>query len=154
MTFPIILQLLAIIVIIAEIFIPSGGILGIIAIVTTIYSLFKVFNDVSFAAGLTLTIIDVFLYPIIILIGLKLVSQSPAALSKKLSKEEGAISQNPKELEYIGQPGKCLTDLHPSGIIKIGDKRLDVITEGEFINKDSLVQVIKVDGNRIVVEQL
>ena len=45
------------------------------------------------------------------------------------------------------------TDLHPSGWIIVQDKRLFALTEGTFIEKGVSVEILTVDGNRIVVRK-
>jgi membrane-bound serine protease (ClpP class) len=52
----------------------------------------------------------------------------------------------------IGQEGKALTILHPTGKIEVNDNTLDVVTEGEYIEKDQIVEIIEIRGNRIVVK--
>lgn len=51
----------------------------------------------------------------------------------------------------VGDIGIADSFLRPSGKIVINDKRLDAISEGEFIKKDTPIEVIRVDGNRIIV---
>jgi membrane-bound serine protease (ClpP class) len=51
----------------------------------------------------------------------------------------------------LGQPGSTATRLAPSGKALIGDELVDVITAGEFIDRDSPIVVIEVLGNRVVV---
>lgn len=51
----------------------------------------------------------------------------------------------------IGDTGKADTYLRPSGKIVVGEKRLDAVTAGEFIEKGSVIEIIKIDGNRIIV---
>jgi membrane-bound ClpP family serine protease len=51
----------------------------------------------------------------------------------------------------LGQPGTAITRLAPSGRAKIGDELIDVITAGEFIDRDSRLVVVEVRGNRVVV---
>ena len=41
--------------------------------------------------------------------------------------------------------------LRPSGLATIDDERIDVVTEGEVIQKDQPIKVIEIEGNRIVV---
>jgi membrane-bound serine protease (ClpP class) len=53
---------------------------------------------------------------------------------------------------YVGKTGKSLSPLRPTGRAAIEQKTLDVITEGEFIDKDKLIKVIKVEGNKIIVK--
>ena len=54
----------------------------------------------------------------------------------------------------IGETGTADTDLHPSGWVKVDDQRVFVVSEGEFVEKGKSVQILKVDGNRIVVREI
>ncbi len=56
-----------------------------------------------------------------------------------------------KNRELHGKFGTTHTQLAPSGIAMIDNKRVDVITQGEHIEKNEEIKVIKVEGNRIVV---
>ncbi len=51
----------------------------------------------------------------------------------------------------VGQTGIAATTLRPAGKMNIGDRNIDVVTEGAFIEKGSLVKVIAVKGNRVLV---
>jgi membrane-bound ClpP family serine protease len=51
----------------------------------------------------------------------------------------------------LGQPGSTATRLAPSGKALIGDELVDVITSGEFIDRDAPIVVVEVRGNRVVV---
>ena len=55
--------------------------------------------------------------------------------------------------DLINQTGMAYTDLRPSGKATIGEHRLNVVTEGSFIEKDNSVKVIAVEGNRVVVRK-
>jgi membrane-bound serine protease (ClpP class) len=57
----------------------------------------------------------------------------------------------PSRPELVGQDGVALTDLRPSGTARIGQERLDVVTEGEYVPQGSRVQVVRSDGYRHVV---
>ncbi|MDD2998667.1 MAG: NfeD family protein [Candidatus Riflebacteria bacterium] len=52
---------------------------------------------------------------------------------------------------YLGKEGVTTTMLRPSGIARIDDERLDVITDGEFIEKGVKIKVIKTAAGRIIV---
>ncbi|MCZ7591496.1 MAG: NfeD family protein [Kiritimatiellae bacterium] len=56
------------------------------------------------------------------------------------------------ETSFLGQRGTTATQLRPSGGALFGDKRVDVITSGEFIDANTPIRVTSVSGNRIVVE--
>ena len=55
---------------------------------------------------------------------------------------------------FLGREGKTLSILRPAGRAVFGEDILDVVTEGDFINQDIPVKVVKVEGNRIVVEKV
>jgi membrane-bound serine protease (ClpP class) len=65
-------------------------------------------------------------------------------------KSQGFVSA-PSRGDLIGRDGVAVTDLRPSGTARVGDERLDVITEGEYVSQGSRVQVVQSDGYRHVV---
>ena len=71
-------------------------------------------------------------------------------LSSAETKKEGFQSTTSLE-SYLGKTGRSLSALRPTGRAIIEEKTLDVITEGEFIDKDKAIKVIKVEGNKIIV---
>ena len=150
---PILLQLIGILVIIAEIILPSGGILSILATGLFGYSLYLVFTHISTSAGMAFVIADIILIPILVYFGIKFLAKSPVTLRTKLSKEDGVTSQSPDHNDYLGSQGVAVTDLRPSGVATIEDERLDVVTQGEYIEKQTQIIVIAVRGNQIVVKQ-
>ena len=67
----------------------------------------------------------------------------------------GATSTRPGEpvdlSRYAGQTGKAHTPLRPAGIAEIGGARLNVVTEGDYIDAGAPVRVLRVEGNKIIV---
>jgi len=150
---PVILQLAGIGIIIAEIIIPSGGILAILAVGMFAYSLYMVFTDISFAAGMIFLIIDLITIPVLIILGLKFIARSPVTLRETLSREQGVTSQSEDMDQLLGLEGTALTDLRPSGMALLNDRRTDVVTRGEYLDKGTPVVVVKITGNQIVVKK-
>ncbi|MEW6426666.1 MAG: NfeD family protein [Thermodesulfobacteriota bacterium] len=150
---PIILQLIGVAVVIAEIVLPSGGLLSLLAAGVFGYSLFLVFTELSATAGIVFVLVDIVTLPLLIVVGLKLLARSPATLSTELSSRSGVTSQ-PAELSlYLGREGRAITALRPAGSALIDGKRLDVVSRGEYIEKDAGLLVVDVSGNRIVVRK-
>jgi membrane-bound ClpP family serine protease len=56
--------------------------------------------------------------------------------------------------ELLGAIGTTNTPLRPAGVVKFGDKFVDVVSDGGFIPAGSRVQVIQVEGTRIVVKEV
>ena len=150
---PIILQLVGVVVIIAEVILPSFGILTIVALGVFGYSLFMVFQDISKAAGFALLAADLVLIPVLVILGLKLLARSPVTLRKTLSREEGVSSQPPELDSYIDMQGTAVTDLRPAGTAIIDGKRVDVVARGEYLEKDAAIIVTAVTGNQIIVRK-
>jgi membrane-bound serine protease (ClpP class) len=53
--------------------------------------------------------------------------------------------------ELLNGTGEALSDLRPSGTARINGQRVDVVTEGGFIEQGAKIKVIAVEGSRIVV---
>lgn len=150
---PIVLQLVGIAVIIAEIFLPSGGVLSVIASLLFGYSLYLVFSDISTTAGVAFVTFDLILIPVLVITGLKLIAKSPVTLRKNLSSKEGVTSQAKGLEKYLNELGTAVTDLRPAGIAFIGKKRVDVVTRGDYIEKGTEIIVVEVTGNQIIVRE-
>ncbi|MEN6457878.1 MAG: NfeD family protein [Thermoguttaceae bacterium] len=56
--------------------------------------------------------------------------------------------------ELIGARGFTTTQLTPSGKARFGDALVDVLADGEVIGRGATVEVIKVQGNRILVREV
>jgi len=54
----------------------------------------------------------------------------------------------------LGQVGTATSMLRPAGMAKFGDRYIDVVTEGDFIPPGTPIQVIEVEGTRIVVKKV
>lgn len=54
--------------------------------------------------------------------------------------------------DLTGAKGIALTALHPTGKIEVNNNTLDVVTDGEFIEKGQTVEIAEIRGNRIVVK--
>ena len=150
---PVLLQMIGIMVIIAEIFIPSLGVLAVIALALLSYSLYIVFTSISTTAGVIFTGLDIIIVPLIVVLGIKILAKSPLALKRELSKQNGVVSQKEKLETYINMKGSAVTDLRPAGMAQINSQRVDVVTDGEYIDADTPVIVTGVKGNRIVVDR-
>lgn len=151
---PIALQLLGLAVIVMEIFIPSLGLLSVMAAGVLFYSLYLVFTTISFTMGMVFLGVDIIVIPVILVLGFKALGASSLSLHKNLSSKEGFFSQAPELASWKGKQGEAITDLRPSGTVEIEGKRLDAVTDGEYVDAGTPVVVILVSGNRIVVDKI
>jgi membrane-bound serine protease (ClpP class) len=54
----------------------------------------------------------------------------------------------------VGQQGICLTLLRPSGKARMNGLIVNVVSEGPFIQAQSVIEIVEVSGNRVVVRQI
>ena len=77
----------------------------------------------------------------------KLILQSAATV------EAGYVSMDVvANSKLVGQTGRTVTPLRPSGIALIANQRIDVVSSGDYLEKGDSVVVIEANGPKIVVE--
>lgn len=74
-------------------------------------------------------------------------------LNDSLRKESGFTGTEDLEF-FLDKEGITGTILRPAGIAYFDGIKLDVVSQGEFIQKDARVKVIKVEGRRVVVKEI
>ena len=66
--------------------------------------------------------------------------------------ESGYVS-NVNRVELVGRIAKTSTPLRPPGTIELDGERIDVVSEGSYIDRGKSVIIVKVEGSRIVVRE-
>lgn len=149
--------ILGILALMLEIFvIPGFGAAGIIGIGFIIWSVFLA--SISYTQAIIS--ITVALVGSIILLALALKYLGKRGLWNRLvlgvrqDKETGYIAPRQDLEKLMGQTGLTLTPLRPAGAAEIAGQRVDVVTQGDFIPAHVPVQVVLVEGTRVVVRQV
>jgi membrane-bound serine protease (ClpP class) len=75
-------------------------------------------------------------------------------LETELAAGEGFASAPETDHTWLGKRGTAASTLRPAGIGDIEGERVDVVSDGEFIDAGEPITVVRVDGNRIVVRRL
>lgn len=152
-----------------EIFVTPGfGVVGAAGIMAIIGSLVLALTalpvDVSFQTGvLTSSILRVLLSMGIVVIlffaafailprtKMRNVLILDAAIKGTSSggREGAAIS----EVIESGESGVAESFLRPAGIARFGSRRIDVMSEGDFIDRGEKVIIVRVEGNRVIVRK-
>ena len=139
-----------------EVLVPGFGIPGVSGLVCIFAGIF--FMAPNAAVGVKYLMVAFLVALIILFILVKFLGKSKYLdrfiLNTRLDKEEGYISQKEDFSSLIGQKGKTQTALRPAGIVLLENgRRLDVVSEGEFIESGQWVIVSRVDGPRILVSR-
>ena len=143
---------------IAELFIPSGGVLGILSAVSLLAAIAIAFSH-SVPAGLIFLVIVVIALPISVGVGLTLWPHTYFGRKMTLPAPEPqdvdpATATDRELYALVGAVGRTLTQLHPSGLTEINGRRVDTMAEGMIIDADTLVRVIAIKGSNVVVRKL
>lgn len=141
--------------IVIEFFVP-GGILGGLGTMSIIVSLFMATDNIfalslSLLIAITLTIlVAVFLYK---RIGLQKGLLRHIILADRETVDKGYVSTVSRE-QLVGLKGRALTPLRPSGTGLFEGERLDIVSVGNFIRQNDPIEIISVNGSRIVVQRI
>lgn len=143
---------IGIIALTTEIFIPNFGMIGITGIISLVF--FVIVSASSLVHGLILGGIILFIIFIFILIflwvGAKGKFPKKMLLADEQDRKEGYIAADYST--FLEAVGIAVSPLRPAGIMKVGDEKLDVVSEIGFIEKGSLLRIKKIEGGRLVVE--
>lgn len=72
-------------------------------------------------------------------------------LSSEIQAEEKSMPQEVDSASLVGKYAVAMTPLHPSGKVDLEGRTLDVVSEGEQVEKGATVQIVKVEGPSIIV---
>ena len=143
--------------IVVEIFVPAMGLIGVAGGIAIVAAVALTFSEHGAGAGMAALLTAVVAVPSVLallfrvfphsIVGRKLILKTMLGPSNQPGFESSL-----SELEsLVGEEGVALTDLRPSGTARIANKRLSVVTGGEYISKDTPIHVIKEEGSRVVV---
>jgi membrane-bound serine protease (ClpP class) len=137
----------------AEIFVPGGilGAIGGLALFGAAIAGFRAFPGY----GGYIAIGIVFLVGLVIYLWIKIFPNTRIGKRMTVSNDlSTSKSADPTLVELAGKTGQSVSPLRPAGYAMIGGRRVDVVTRGEMIAKDTGVRVVKVEGSRVIVEQI
>jgi membrane-bound ClpP family serine protease len=154
LAWPLLLLAFGLILLIAEVFIPSGGLIGCLALGCLVLSLWQAFRQ-SFDLGLKFLLADFLLMPMAFALAIHLWPKTPLGKRVFLARptpEEIDVSHAPERLDHlIGELGRALTPLRPSGLVDFDGRRLDGLSEEGLIPSGALIRAVRVRGGQLVV---
>lgn len=158
----ILLFVLGLVLLLAEIFIiPGFGVTGVSGIALILVSIFLAllgsdpFLDMK---TVSMAIIQLSVSLVAALTGIFLLAKflpkstafSRLVLAETQTADKGFVSF-PSDTNLIGKTGIAYTTLRPGGTALIDDRKVDVVADSEYIEKDKKIKVIRVEGIKVVV---
>lgn len=151
---------LGVVLLVIECFVPGFGFWGISGLMCLAGGIIA--NGVltkSIAATLFLIALFIVIILILFLIFVRsarygLISKTPFIERKTAVPKDYADKNKNKFKDLIGQRGVAVTPFTPSGKFMIDDKVYDGITKGEALEKNDIIKVTDVEGNKIEIEKV
>ena len=154
LAWPLLLMAFGLLLLIAEVFIPSGGSIGLLALCCLGLSLWRAFEQ-STDLGLKFLLADGVLLPLAMALAIHLWPRTPLARRVFLARptpEEIEVSHSGQRLDHlIGQHGRALSPLRPSGSVDFDGRRLDGLSEEGLIPSGALIVAVRVRSGQLVV---
>jgi membrane-bound ClpP family serine protease len=149
------------VLLLAELFIPSGGILGLLAVVSGMAGLVCLFRyDVTW--GLSGTASMIVMLPSFGYFAFRLWPSTPlgrriigAPTEEELNKAREAEQTERKRVnELVGKEGVVLSALRPVGVVDIDGVRYDALSEAMFIQAGARVKIVHADSRQVKVREV
>ena len=87
----------------------------------------------------------------ILRLGLRTKTWSRFVLGTSEGSQEGFRASRKELEELVGRKGTTITMLRPAGTALIDGQKIDVVAEGTYVPKGSAIEVVQVEGHRVVV---
>ncbi len=152
----VILLVLGLCLVIAEVFVPSGGLLGVLSVTSIVSSVVIAYGYGGVTIGSSFLAVTLLALPAVIAVAFRILPRT--AIGRQLIAQvpssqdvlpDNAELRNLKSL--LGKLGVSKSMMLPSGAVQIEGKIVDAFSEGLPIEPNTTIRVIAVRGNRVLV---
>lgn len=140
--------------IVVEVFLPGFGLPGISGI--ALVGVGTVLAGMHFGSLTAVGILLVIIAVLAVLVSWVLRSAAKGSMGRSelfLRDREELHRQSDDMQVLVGRLGRTTSALRPAGIGDFDGVRLNVVTEGDFIENNAPIEIVRVEGSRIVVRQ-
>ncbi len=140
--------------IVAEVFVPSGGLIMLLAIACLSGGV-AIFFSRSAAAGWIGIIVAIVMIPSVLVGAYKIFPKTRFGkrilLTPPQRKEGEAIPDTEQLKGLLGAVGTVITTMRPVGMCDFSGRRLECVAEGGFVEKGRKVKVIRIESTQLTV---
>jgi len=157
LVFAIFLYFACTVLIIAEVFVPSGGLISLCALACLIGGAVIFFQHSATAGWIGVGIAAVMI-PGVLIFAYRIFPKTRFGKSVTLTppeRQQGDAIPDTSELkEMLGEVGVVITPLRPVGTCDFAGKRVECVAEGGYVDKDKKVKVIDVESTQLTVRMI
>jgi len=154
LVFAVFLYFVSAALLIAEVFVPSGGLISICSLACLIGGLMIFFRH-SATTGWVGIVVAIIMIPSVLIMAYKLFPKTRFGKSVTLTppkRDAGDAIPDTAELkQMLGAVGQVITPLRPVGMCDFSGQRLECVAESGYVDKDKKVKVIHVEGTQLTV---
>jgi len=152
----IVCMLVGVVLLLVEVFMPGFGIPGISGCALLGAGVIMTWIQFGAKVGLGVTVVVLALLAILISIAMRSVAKGKLGKSEFVLNEDMSSEREEKDdmLSLIGEVGEVSTVLRPVGVAEFECGRLNVMTEGEYIERGAKVKITRVDGTNVFVKKV
>lgn len=148
------LQILAFLVLFAEVMIPSFGILTVVALGLGAWSWYFIVTGLPVAGLVSFAVADAILVPLAAWYGLRSLGRSPVSHLTNVGAGDGLEVSALTLRSLVGREAVAETALRPSGKIRIDGDVHEARSEGEFVERGVAVRIVSLRGAEFLVEKV
>ncbi len=147
--FTIILLILCgfILLVIEAFFVPGFSIPGIAGIAVIFFGIYRALNEFGVPGAVITFLVCVIGTGLLVFLAVRSRTMKRAGLDFN---QKGYVAPDDYS-SLAGKEGTTISPLRPAGIAFIDGERVDVVTDGEFLEKDTHIRVLSVEGARVIV---
>ena len=139
---------LGLVLLFLEVFIPSGGVLAVVAVGILALAIYGLFHNGEATLGVVAIVVSVGFSTLMFVVMLKRIRFTEV-------QDAATYTSADRSLPLLtGKSGTAESPLRPAGVARIDGQRIDVVALSGFIEKDRHVRVVETSGNRVVVREL
>jgi len=154
LAFAVLLYVLFVLLLVAEVFVPSGGLISVCAVACLIAGTIIFFKQ-STVAGVAGVIFGIVMIPSVLAYAYKAFPHTRFGKSVTLAPPErrhgDAVPDTPELKELLGAVGVVLTPLRPVGMCDFAGHRVECVAESGYIEKSKKVEIINVESTQLTV---
>lgn len=142
------------VLVLLEVFVPSGGILGFLAASAVFGAVVMAFYHRGAAYGFGFVAVSLVVLPTLLALGLKYWPRTAIGRRVILNvpSDKDTLPEDTRRIkDLVGKHGVAKTPMLPSGAILIDGKTIDAVSQGMAIDPGQRVVVLEVRSNRVVV---
>jgi len=143
-------------VMVLEVFLPSGGILGFLSLTAIVAAVATAFLEIGATAGLVVLAVATAVVPTVLALAFRWFPETP--LGRRVlppppdPADVAPAAARRRELEkLLGRSGRAVSEMLPWGMVEIDGVRVEAVSDGGPIDSGAAVEAVGVQGRDLVV---